>query len=113
LDLDIYDANFKDTPSRVARMYCEVFDGVWGLDKVEKLLCTTFPSNYKGIIIHNSILAFGFCPHHLLPVQYNISLGYISDKTVGLSKIPRAVELLAKRPVLQETFTHEISDMLI
>ncbi len=113
LGLDVHDANFKDTPKRVAKMYLEVFDGVQGLARVEDILSTTFPSNYKGIIIHKNILAFGFCPHHLLPVEYSVSLGYIAEKTVGLSKIPRAVELLAKRPVLQETFTHEISDMLV
>lgn len=112
LCLDTEDPNFRGTPERVAKMYLEVFDGVGNHEQVKDILSTVFPSKYSGILIHNNMLAFSFCPHHLLPVEYDISLGYISDKTVGLSKIPRAVELLARRPVLQETFTHEIADML-
>jgi len=106
------DENFKDTPQRVARMYLEVFSGEGNGDRVKEILSTVFPTAYSGILTHNNILAFSFCPHHILPVEYNVSLGYISHRTVGLSKIPRVVELLAKRPVLQETFTHEIADVI-
>lgn len=113
LGLDINDPNLQDTPNRVAKMYLEVFDGIKNRETIKGILSTTFPSNYNGIVIHKNMLVFGFCPHHFLPVEYSISLGYISKKTVGLSKIPRAVELLAKRPVLQETLTHEISDILV
>lgn len=53
------------------------------------------------------------CPHHLLPVEYNISVGYIPHgKVLGISKLSRLVEVLAKRPVLQETLTHDIVDYL-
>lgn len=105
------DENFKGTPGRVARMYLEMFAGVNDIDKgaIEAILSMRFPSNYSGIVVHNDLLVFSMCPHHLLSVEYSISLAYISPITVGLSKIPRVVELLAKRPVLQETLTEDIA----
>lgn len=113
LGLDINDLNLLDTPRRVSKMYLEAFDGLVSVDSVKDILSITFPSKYEGIIVHDNMIVFSFCPHHLLPVEYNVSLAYISDKTVGLSKIPRAVELLAKRPILQETYTHEITEALV
>lgn len=113
LGMDPNDPNFRDTPKRVRRMYQEMFDGLNSLDDLEKILAVTFPSDYKGIVIHNNMLVFSFCPHHLLPVEMDISVAYIAPKTVGLSKVPRAIELLARRPVLQETLTHEITDLFV
>lgn len=110
LGLDLDDDNIKETPDRVSKMYGEMFLG--GFGDVEQILSKTFPSSYSGILVHKNLLVFSACPHHLLPVEYEISLAYIAEKVVGLSKVPRAVEVLAKRLVLQETLTEDIATAL-
>lgn len=112
LKLDLSDKNLHATPQRVSRMFLEMFEGLYRQDEVGEILATTFPSEYEGIITHSGMLVFSMCPHHLLPVEYRVSLAYIATKTVGLSKLPRVVELMAKRPILQETLTREIAHAL-
>ena len=111
--LDIKDPNFDGTPQRVARAYYEIFEGI----NCDKDLCeianTSFPSEYEGMVVVKNIQVFSMCPHHFLPVEYQVNVGYIPDKkTVGLSKLARIVEILAKRPELQEMFTENISKIL-
>jgi len=111
--LDIKNENFKGTPKRVARMYYEIFEGINAENELHNITETSFPSEYNGMIIAKNIECFSMCPHHFLPVEYIVNVGYIPDKkTVGLSKLSRVVELLAKRPELQEMFTEDISKTL-
>ena len=117
MGLSLDDANFKDTPKRVARAYYEIFEGVKDKDKkVEEILGTSFPSEgHNDMIIAKNIVAFSMCPHHLLPVEYRVALAYIPDpegNVLGLSKLCRLVQLLAKQPALQEDFTHEIVECM-
>jgi GTP cyclohydrolase IA len=117
LGLNLSDVNFKDTPKRVARAYHEIFEGLKDTEiKVKKILSTAFPSEgYGSLIFCSDIVVFSMCPHHFLPVEYKVSVGYIpseSGMVLGASKIPRLVELLAKRPVLQETLTVDIANYL-
>ncbi len=108
------DENFKKTPYRIAKAYLEMCGGLSQTGKVEEILETSFPSQYKGMVIIDSIDAFSMCPHHFLPVQYRIDFGYIpKDKMLGLSKIPRFIKLLAKKPILQEDFTKEIIELFV
>lgn len=112
-NLDITDHNFHDTPVRVARSYAEIFSGIMPMEEIQKqILSASFESNYSGIVLIDNIQCYGMCPHHFLPVEYKVDVAYIGEKKVGLSKIPRIVEILAKRPVLQETFTQDIVDSL-
>lgn len=115
--LNLSDVNFKDTPKRVARAYNEIFEGLKDTEiNVKKILSTAFPSKgYESLIFCTDIIVFSMCPHHFLPVEYKVSVGYIPSKdgmVLGASKIPRLVELLAKRPVLQETLTIDIANYL-
>ena len=113
--IDLEDPNFKDTPARVGRMYNELFEGLSNnaTQEIEKLLSVTFPCTYDQMIVIKDILCWSTCPHHLLPVRYNISIGYIPNGCVlGASKLPRLAILLAKRPVLQEQLTQDISQHL-
>lgn len=111
--LNINNENFKGTPKRVARAYYEIFEGINSEDELHNIAETSFPSEYGGMIIAKDIECFSMCPHHFLPVEYIVNVGYIPDKkTVGLSKLSRIVELLAKRPELQEMFTEDISKTL-
>lgn len=112
--LDLTDVNFEGTPKRVARMYAEIFGGVKDTkQQVKNILDSSFPSTNKEMIIAKNINVYSMCPHHFLPVNYSVDLGYIPNGNVlGVSKLTRLVEILAKRPVLQETLTEEIADYL-
>lgn len=112
------EANFRDTPKRLARAYYEIFEGVENTDeKVEAILSTSFPSEgHNDMVIASNVVAFSMCPHHLLPVEYRVCVAYIPKKeglVLGLSKLARLVKLLAKQPALQETYTQQIADKLM
>jgi GTP cyclohydrolase I len=115
LGLDIDNQHFIDTPRRVARAYMEIFEGIKNTQQQTKeILSTAFDSNQDEMIIISRIHVFSMCPHHLLPVEYYVDVAYIPEgKVLGLSKIPRLVEVLCKRPVIQEDVTTEIVDCLM
>lgn len=109
--------NFHDTPKRFARAYCEIFSGCKDTEaQVKNILSTSFPSQgSENMVVAKDIVCFSACPHHLLPVEYHVCVGYIPKKdgsVLGISKLARLVNVLAKRPALQETFTQEICDAL-
>lgn len=109
------DPNFTETPKRITAMYDELLAGLLDddLSELEEHITKTFPSSYDQMIAIGNIEAWGMCPHHFLPVRYTINVGYLPDKDVlGLSKLPRVVKLLARRPVLQEQLTDDIVDYL-
>jgi GTP cyclohydrolase I len=65
------------------------------------------------MVISKHNVAFGVCPHHLLPVIYRISLAYIPEtKVLGLSKLSRMAKLMARATMLQEDLTHELARLL-
>jgi len=113
--LEIEDQHFVDTPRRVARAYSEIFRGIKNTkQQVENILSTAFDSDQDEMIIVSGIHVFSMCPHHLLPVEYFVDVAYIpKGKVLGLSKIPRLVELLCKRPIIQEDVTTEIVKYLM
>lgn len=112
LGIDINEENFRETPQRIVDAYIELMEGRGKEDRVEEILNTSFSSNYDGILTVKDITAHGICPHHMLPIGYDIDFAYIpKGQVLGLSKIPRVVKLLAKRPILQETLTQEITDV--
>lgn len=113
--LDTSDPNFISTPERCARAYAEIFSGLQDTDnQVSSIINSQFPSDSDEIVMSKNIRTFSMCPHHFLPVDYKIDVGYLPDKSViGISKLTRMVEILAKRPVLQEQLTNEISDNLM
>jgi GTP cyclohydrolase I len=65
------------------------------------------------MVISKYNVAFGCCPHHLLPVIYRISLAYLpKTKVLGISKLSRLAKLLSRAPMLQEDLTHELGRLL-
>jgi GTP cyclohydrolase I len=114
LGYDIEDANFRDTAARAAKGFHElVHDQKQVKPAIAELLSKTFPAKYTEMVISKHNIAFGVCPHHLLPVIYNISLAYIPvEKVLGLSKLTRLARLIARGPRLQEDLTHELADIL-
>lgn len=111
------DLNFKDTPSRVARAYQEILGGMENTEKqIKEILSSSFPSEFSQMVLLNNIRAFSFCPHHLLPVDYQVTVAYIpseNGEVLGISKLGRLVTTLAKRPVLQEQLTEDITKHLM
>lgn len=101
-----------DTPKRVAKMYREVFSGV-GIDP-KIALTTTFKEDYDGLVMVKDITYYTFCEHHLIPFFGRAHIGYIPNgRVVGLSKFARLVELVSKRPQVQERMTEQIADAIM
>ena len=102
----------RETPDRVARMYAEVFQGLHQDPRVH--LRKLFTQKYDEILLIRDIRLVSFCEHHLLPVVGQAHVAYIPNgKVVGLSKIPRVVDVLAKRPQMQERLTEDVADLLM
>ena len=100
-----------DTPARVARMYEEMFAGLH-LDAARHLE-TTFPEEYEEIVLVRDIPFTSMCEHHLLPFTGVAHVGYLPNgRVVGLSKLARVVEEVARRPQVQERMTQTVADML-
>ena len=114
LGFNTKDANFAETAARAAKGFHElVHDQAQVKSEISALLQKTFPAKYSEMVISKHNTAFGVCPHHLLPVIYRISLAYIPTKKVlGLSKLSRLAQLVARAPRLQEDLTHELADVL-
>lgn len=108
--LDLDDENLRDTPSRVARSYLEMLQGI-DVERSENILRQAFPSNYDGMVTLTNIECYSMCPHHFLPVKYIANFGYIPTNLVlGLSKIPRFIKSMCQAPALQESTTANIVD---
>ena len=101
----------KDTPSRIARMYEEIFSG---LDDNPERHLKLFDEGSEEMVIVRDIPLYSMCEHHLLPFIGKAHIAYIpSDgKVIGLSKLARIVDSFAKRPQLQERLTMQIADFL-
>lgn len=101
-----------ETPARVARMYAEMFSGLHADPKQH--LQRTFTQKYDEMVLVKDIAFESMCEHHLLPFHGKAHVAYIPNgKVVGLSKIPRTVEILAHRPQIQEQMTEELADLLM
>jgi GTP cyclohydrolase I len=102
----------RDTPARVARMYAEVFAGLHRDPK--QLLQKTFTQKYDEMVLVKNIGFESFCEHHLLPFIGRAHVAYLPrGKIVGLSKLARVVEVLARRPQVQERMTEELADLVM
>lgn len=114
LGYDVADDNFKDTAKRAAKALGELTIGAPAMSgEIEALMGKTFPAKYAQMVISKHNVAFGLCPHHLLPVIYRISVAYLPrEKVLGISKLSRLVSLMARRPVLQEDLTEELAEIL-
>jgi len=103
-----------DTPRRVAEMYEEVFAGM-NKDPIAELK-VGYELGHRELVIVKDIPFFSMCEHHLLPFYGVAHVGYVPDVTgrvVGISKIARVVETLARRPQIQERLTTQIADAIV
>ena len=101
-----------ETPARVARMYAEVFEGLH--KNPREHLRKTFTQKYDEMLIERDIRFESMCEHHLLPFFGRAHVAYLPNgKIVGLSKIARVVEALARRPQVQERMTEDLADLFM
>jgi len=100
------------TPERIAKMYDEILVG-YRTDPVKLVNDALFDVEYDEMIVVKDIEFFSMCEHHMLPFFGRAHVAYIpQDKVIGLSKIPRIVDMFARRLQVQERMTQEIADMV-
>ena len=102
-----------DTPQRVAEMYEEVFSGI--RQDPEKELEIILDQKHEEIILLKGISLYSVCEHHLLPFIGKAHIAYIpkEGRVTGLSKLVRVVDVLAKRPQVQERLTTQIAEIIM
>ena len=103
----------RETPARVARMYREVFAGIG--EDASQLVTVVEGADHDEMIMVRDIPIYSMCEHHLIPFSGKAHVAYIPNKQqqiTGLSKIARVVDMLAKRPQVQERLTTQIAEAL-
>ncbi len=102
----------QKTPDRVARAYREMLDG-YRTDPVKLVNKALFTVEYDDMVIVRDIEFFSMCEHHMLPFLGRAHVAYIpNDRVIGLSKIPRIVDMFSRRLQVQERMTRQIADFL-
>jgi GTP cyclohydrolase I len=102
----------RETPARVARMYAELFSGLH--HDPRELLAKKFTQKYDEMVLVKDIRFESCCEHHLMPFIGKAHVAYLPNgRIVGLSKLARVVEVLARRPQVQERMTEELADLLM
>lgn len=103
----------KETPERVARMYQEIFGGLE--TPTEEILKHIEGESHDEMVMLKDIPFYSVCEHHLLPFIGKAHVAYIPSggKIVGLGELAKAVEILAKRPQVQERLTTQLADLLM
>jgi len=103
--------SLRETPTRVARMYAELFAGLHS--DPARHLRRVFEETYDELVLVRDISFNSMCEHHLLPFMGIAHVGYLPrGKVVGLSKLARVVEEISRRPQVQERMTHQIADLI-
>jgi len=105
--------DLQDTPARVAEMYEEIFSGI--KQDPEKELEVILEQKHDEIILLKNIPLYSICEHHLLPFLGKACIAYIpyQGRVTGLSKLARVVDILSKRPQVQERLTTQIADIIM
>ncbi len=100
-----------DTPRRIAEMYEELFAGLH--QDPREVLSTSFQESHREMVILKNIPFYSLCEHHFLPFHGQAHVGYVpKGRIVGASKIARVVDILARRPQLQERLTGQVADAI-
>jgi len=102
----------KATPDRVAKAMRELTDG-YGIKPEEVVADAIFDQDYDEMVVVKDIAFYSLCEHHMLPFFGSVHVGYLpKGKVIGLSKIPRLVEVFSHRLQIQEQLTREIAEAL-
>ena len=99
----------SETPRRVAKMYGDFFSGL--SQDPKEVLATAFEEEHQDIVVFRDIPFFSICEHHFLPFYGSANIGYVPNgRVVGASKLARALDILARRPQMQERLTDQLVD---
>ena len=106
---------FKGTGARLARMMKEM---CWPNEAVEKEVnnCfkAVFDNNYDEMLVSEPTSVWTLCPHHLVPVHFEVAIGYVPNgQVLGLSKFSRVALAVGKRPIMQEQYTQELAESIM
>ncbi len=109
---DLSRPGLERTPQRVACMYRELTAG-YHVDPERLINNAIFEVDYDEMVVVRDIDYYSLCEHHMLPFMGKCHVGYVPDgKVIGLSKIPRIVEMFARRLQIQEQMTQQIAEFL-
>jgi GTP cyclohydrolase I len=105
--------DLQETPGRVAEMCEEIFSGI--LQDPEKELEVILDQKHDEIVLLKNIPLYSVCEHHLVPFIGKASIAYIpkDGRVTGLSKLARVVDILARRPQVQERLTTQIAEIVM
>ncbi len=110
---DVCREGLKETPKRVANMYEEIFSGI----NLQPENCVKIfrEENCEEMVLVKDIPIYSMCEHHLLPFFGTANIVYIpnNNRVVGISKFARVIDVLAKRPQLQERLTSQIANTIM
>jgi GTP cyclohydrolase I len=102
----------RRTPERVARMYAELLAG-YNVDTNALVNDAIFEESYDAMIVVRDIEFFSLCEHHLLPFMGRVHVAYLpKGHVIGLSKIPRIVDMFSRRIQVQERMTRQIAEFV-
>lgn len=102
----------RKTPERVSRMFTELLSG-YNTDLKSLVNEAVFESHYQNMVVVKDIEFYSLCEHHLLPFFGHVQVAYIPNgKIIGLSKMPRLVEMFSRRLQVQERLTQQIAETL-
>lgn len=106
-------AGIKDTPRRVAQFYKEIFAGLE--TQTDGLLTPISGESHDEMVLIKDVPFFSVCEHHLTPFFGKAHIAYVpsAGKIVGLSKLAAALDILAKRPQVQERLTAQLADLIM
>ncbi|MDQ0710480.1 GTP cyclohydrolase I [Arthrobacter woluwensis] len=107
-------SGLADTPARVARAYAEMFSGIH--QDPGSVLQTMFDMDHEELVLVKDIPFYSTCEHHLVPFHGVAHVGYIPSHdgmVTGLSKLARLVDIIARRPQVQERLTTQIVEALV
>ncbi len=109
---DVQREGLDQTPERVARMFDELLAG-YRVDPYALINDAIFQVDYDEMVVVKDIEFYSLCEHHLLPFLGKAHVAYLPrERVIGLSKIPRIVDLFARRLQVQERMTRQIADFL-
>ena len=110
---DVEREGLRNTPERVARMYEELLAG-YRQDPVDILNEAVFDVSYDEMVLVRDIEFYSLCEHHMLPFMGRAHVAYLpKGKVIGLSKIPRIVDMFARRLQVQERMTLQIANLIM
>jgi len=106
---------FDGTGDRLRRLVEEM---CWPMEQiqeeVDRCFKKDFPESVSEMVILTPTVVWTLCPHHILPCRFEVCIGYIpsGQSVLGLSKFSRIAVLMGKRPIMQETYTREVADII-